>query len=737
MGHIIEKVKNMKKKGFKIVLTVLLVLALAAGGYLLWVYKPWEKPENPDESNISVESEEESEESKEKFPASTSRDLGLYAFPSPDGSRCVVDATGTRQSDYMVDEDGNIRTVLGEPVIAAENAEVYSVVTEIIGLKENYTVELTLYKIGENSYVFYTGYLELPLSLGDAVDTRITVEDTGETPDLCGLYEGNILGVYVVHSGERTVIIRNASGDAIAEFTVTGVLTDYTGELTDNEFECLAAIPVSCEHNYFVTTVPASYEEGGRTIHECVWCGHVYYSDVTDPLPCEHIWGDEEVVPATCAAGGYTSRTCTICGKEERSNETEATAHSFGDEKTVAPTCAAGGYTVRTCTICGKEERANETAASAHTWGEATVVAPTCTSEGYSVHTCTVCGAKEQFNTKAKAAHTYTDTVVAPTYTAKGYTEHVCSVCGYTYRDHETAKLTCPGHNYEVTEQTAATCTAKGRTVKVCSICGKTETTETAALGHTWSAWTETVPATEEATGTKERTCSRCGASETETIPKICLHHEADEAGWYGYYGPNDVWGVSNPQYSPCAVDSSHTNCPYTYYWYATCRKCGETFYRQATQYDQIAQGHDSLVLDRLYYYLNQYRATYAGLGPLTRDSRFELYSEIRADQLVTNYGHNYADMIAAEAQAQTVGTGCGECIAYQSGASVRTVDHCAAAFIDAFYHSSAHWAILTASYFSYVGIGYNANGNVCIEVSEYSGAESHQMYLDSLNNGD
>ena len=687
----------MKNKGFKIVLTVLLVLLLAAGGYLLWLLKPWEEKPGPGtESSASIESErsEESEESTEVFPAETSDELGLYVETASNGIRYVVDDHHERQSDYTVDEDGNIRTVSGEPVIAAENTAAYSVITEIVDLFEENIVVLGLYNLGKDGFAYDTTETEFPLTMNDAVDTRWTAELIGGDclADLQA-EEGGIRFT-ALHSGTAKIRIRNAAGEIIAELPFEVILAEGMDEATE---ELIARVS-ECSHDYLVTVVEPTFERGGYTIHECLLCGHVFFTDETPVKDCEHEWGEEIVHEATCSSGGYTSRTCALCGKEERTNETEP-----------AP----------------------------HTWGAVTTVAPTCSSEGYSVHTCTVCGTEERFDIRSKLAHTYTDTVVAPTYREKGYTEHKCSVCGYTFRDHETAKIPCPGHNYEVTEHTDPTCTAKGRTVKVCSICGKTETTETAALGHEWSSWVETQPATEESTGTKQRTCTRCHQTETQTIPMICLHHEADSHGWYGLLGADNYFGgngPADPTGTPCKVDSSHTHCPYTYYWYATCRKCGETFYRQATQYDQVTEGHDSLVLDRLYYYLNQYRATYAGMGPLTRDSRYEIYSEIRADQLVFNFSHDDDDQLIAERQAQTVGSGCSECIGYIPYVRGNSIDVTARAFIDGFYHSSAHWAILTYFENTYVGIGFNSDGYVCIEVSVYSGAESHQRYLDSLN---
>ena len=57
------------------------------------------------------------------------------------------------------------------------------------------------------------------------------------------------------------------------------------------------------------------------------------------------------------------------------------------------PTCTEGGYTTKTCSLCGKERVSDKTEALGHDWDEGTVTKePTKTEAGEKTITCTRCG---------------------------------------------------------------------------------------------------------------------------------------------------------------------------------------------------------------------------------------------------------------------------------------------------------------------------------------------------------
>ena len=96
---------------------------------------------------------------------------------------------------------------------------------------------------------------------------------------------------------------------------------------------------------------------------------------------------------------------------------------------------------------------------------------------------------------------------------------------------------TC-SHTYKDNVLQAATCTATGKSVQVCSTCGKVNKVTTAAAGHSFSAWKDTIVATCVTDGLQTRTCSACGKVEsktvtagghtytTKTVAATCIKHE-------------------------------------------------------------------------------------------------------------------------------------------------------------------------------------------------------------------
>ena len=96
---------------------------------------------------------------------------------------------------------------------------------------------------------------------------------------------------------------------------------------------------------------------------------------------------------------------------------------------------------------------------------------------------------------------------------------------------------TC-SHTYKDNVLQAATCTATGKSVQVCSTCGKVNEVTTAAAGHSFSAWKDTIVATCVTDGLQTRTCSACGKVEsktvtagghtytTKTVAATCIKHE-------------------------------------------------------------------------------------------------------------------------------------------------------------------------------------------------------------------
>ena len=237
---------------------------------------------------------------------------------------------------------------------------------------------------------------------------------------------------------------------------------------------------------------------------------------------------------------------------------------------------------------------------------------------------------------------------------------------------------TKPGHTHSYTAKTvAATCTAGGYTLHTCS-CGKNyKDAQTAALGHSYGAWTVTKEATTTAEGSKTRTCSRCGAKETQSIPKVADKYSA-------YASPSNV----------------------------------------------------SLIEERVLYYINQYR-TAQGSAKGTSLPNLKAYAKYRSKQLVTNFAHDLNDEKAAAAalkygkyvDATEFGDpaensywspGCGEAIGYTNYYfQYDTIDDVAKRLADGVRNSAGHWRYVGHSSNIYIAIGITeGNGNFYCDIA-------------------
>ena len=128
--------------------------------------------------------------------------------------------------------------------------------------------------------------------------------------------------------------------------------------------------------------VPPTCTEGGYTDFACTVCGYGYWDFLTEPTG--HDWGEwisnddgthtrtcktdpahketfdcdfkEEAVPPTCAEGGYTDFTCTVCGNGYWDFLTEPTGHISGDWELIQKaTDLREGEETRNCLACGTQ----------------------------------------------------------------------------------------------------------------------------------------------------------------------------------------------------------------------------------------------------------------------------------------------------------------------------------------------------------------------------------------------
>lgn len=210
-------------------------------------------------------------------------------------------------------------------------------------------------------------------------------------------------------------------------------------------------------------SVAATCNTDGKTLFKCTntGCtldGSTEEKSVVKPIPAtgNHTWKQTSVTPATCAAEGHYTYTCTVCSTEDTSKTIaiDPNAHVWGDP---AKDAAEGATThTFTCTVdgCGGEdgEAATKTVACTYsivvTEGDGAYLAPTCTVAGHKATQKCACG-REQAGaeipaTGHRASSTWTSDATGHWHTCRNtgcdvkldQDEHTgensCTVCGWT-----------------------------------------------------------------------------------------------------------------------------------------------------------------------------------------------------------------------------------------------------------------------------------------------------------------
>lgn len=229
------------------------------------------------------------------------------------------------------------------------------------------------------------------------------------------------------------------------------------------------------------TTQPTCTEPG-RATQNCTLCGAVISEEKEIPA-LGHDYQPLKSTDHPCTEPTGLLK-CTRCGDVKEGQDTVIPGHQFGNVIVVSPTCSKKGYSYKKCSVCGEEERIenSETDPVDHKFDDAepTVVAPTCGSEGYSYRICTICGEKITVSgsgTPATGVHKlgiWTNYVL-PTCGKGGSYNRMCSVCGYI--DPEVITVPATGKHF-YNSGNYGNCDSE----KVCIKCGYVEK---AATEHT------------------------------------------------------------------------------------------------------------------------------------------------------------------------------------------------------------------------------------------------------------
>ena len=201
--------------------------------------------------------------------------------------------------------------------------------------------------------------------------------------DVIGLPEDSEAQVPDVseHAAERTVVyVRPDNGKTVEEERIPAeehrwgyesadsghwqvcVLCGEKGELQIHDLDAEGRCPVcghGCEHAFTEEVIAPTCAASGYTTHTCDLCGYAYDSD---PLPpAGHAYHSTIETPAACTEDGVVRYTCEVCG-ESFTQAIPARGHVTVVEPAVEATCRSEGRTEGAyCSVCGEVLSAQET----------------------------------------------------------------------------------------------------------------------------------------------------------------------------------------------------------------------------------------------------------------------------------------------------------------------------------------------------------------------------------------
>lgn len=253
------------------------------------------------------------------------------------------------------------------------------------------------------------------------------------------------------------------------------------------------------EHDFEVSTVPATEDSQGYDVHRCATCGYEFKDNYTDIAGLEYAteWSHDDdyhwhacvteghenakgslaehditvtTVNPTYEHGGYTEYACSTCGYSYQIDVQDPLQHSYSDLWTYNNDkhwheCMDAGYEDL------KFDEAN------HVWELTSSEESTYYSQGYEEYTCSVCGATKHESLPFKE-HTF-----GPEWLTDRYNHwHPCLDEGF-----EDSQLNVESHDFD-TVDVPATFEDGAYTIYTCKVCGYSyESAHGAALSHNYS----------------------------------------------------------------------------------------------------------------------------------------------------------------------------------------------------------------------------------------------------------
>ena len=186
----------------------------------------------------------------------------------------------------------------------------------------------------------------------------------------------------------------------------------------------------------FVKTVEPTCTTWGYTVYEDEYWNVTKTANFVKPLGHNYVGVDTE---PTCLDDGYTTFTCSRCGKWYEDDYVDAPGHAPGDEEiAVVPTCTEKGEWEIYCEVCNVLLESGEIDALGHDYDEGEVTEPTCTTRGFTTYTCQREGCDDSYKADFVRPNGHTkgpfEVTVEPTHTKSGVETCYCTVCNKVLR---------------------------------------------------------------------------------------------------------------------------------------------------------------------------------------------------------------------------------------------------------------------------------------------------------------
>ncbi len=212
-------------------------------------------------------------------------------------------------------------------------------------------------------------------------------------------------------SSTKTKTISKATTTSVTISKLKGCNTKYYVRVRTYKTSNGKKVYSSWSASKKVTTLKHKYSKATCTkAKTCKYCkktsgkalGHKYRAATcTKPKTCKyckktsgtvrkHSYSKKVVAP-TCLTEGYTTHTCSDCGKKYTDSKTSALKHDY-KTKVVSPTCTKAGYTAYTCKNCGHCYTDNKTQSTGHKNTKIEKLAAECSSNDYEKTVCKDCG---------------------------------------------------------------------------------------------------------------------------------------------------------------------------------------------------------------------------------------------------------------------------------------------------------------------------------------------------------